>query len=829
MSLGPLLLLLTSLQPAQAIALPLQRIPRPAGVVPVRPPSTAPVPAPTLAADEQTLRSAGIDGSGPALLDFFRKRTQPPEQKHLFEAIKRLADRTPGVADRAAGDLVAWGQAAVPDLRRAANNFDDEQLSTRARQCLEGIEGSGGAALVQSAVRLLGQRKLAGTAEVLVAYLPFAEDDRTVEEIETALRAVAAPAGKPDSALLRAVTDPVPVRRTVAARMLCQAGGSAGQQAVRPLLADPRPSVRLQAALGLAGACSADAVPVLIDLVGELPADGRKQAEAYLNDLAGEWAIATPTGDDQTSRRLRRALWKAWWSNLEGSQLLAEFRSRTLGDDERETVLALIRKLDDVSGEVREKASADLVGRWGARAVPLLRQTVNREGPGSALAGRCLEAIEREGPRPLPQVAARLLALRRPEGTLETLLAYVPFAESDTDLSQVIDLLAVLGCPAGQAEASLLAALKDRVPARRAAAAVALCKGRAEATFPEVRRLLRDESPEVRLRAALALGACGERSAVPVLITLLGELPLQQAWEVEDQLVTLAGETAPTVTVDDKEEARKSCVEAWQGWWRERGAGADLSRLDPSGKERGVLLVIEQHNPQTNMGRVLEVGPDGKVRWQMDHLQFPWDAQACAGRHVLVVEQNMRVTERDRKGKVVWEKSVQNAFSAQRLSNGRTFIACRNQLLEVDREGKESFRHQCPTGNMMAARKFRDGTTAYVTYQGQYIKLDSAGKQIKTAQIPFNWQLGIAGGDLLSNGHVIVSMPNPGKVAEYDAEGKVVWETSVAFPGVPTQLSNGRTLVPSHSSTCLTELDRKGKIVSEKKDLAYRPFRVSRP
>ncbi len=114
-----------------------------------------------------------------------------------------------------------------------------------ARKCLEAIEGHNGASLVQAAVRLLASRNPAGAAEALLNYLPFADDESVVQEIETALRAVGLRQGKPESSLVRALTDPAPVRRSIAARVLCQIGGAP----------DARPSVPCSRTLGQASAC----------------------------------------------------------------------------------------------------------------------------------------------------------------------------------------------------------------------------------------------------------------------------------------------------------------------------------------------------------------------------------------------------------------------------------------------------------------------------------------------------------------------------------------------------------------------------------------------
>src|SRR6185312_3519554 len=102
-----------------------------------------------------------------------------------------------------------------------------------------------------------------------------------------------------------------------------------------------------------------------------------RQVETYLTELAGEWAVKTPQQNDAASGRLRRDLWAAWWNSLNGTNLLEEFRGRTLGDDERAHVLDLIRKLGDKSPQVRSRASEEIIS-LGARAVPLLRQNLNQ-------------------------------------------------------------------------------------------------------------------------------------------------------------------------------------------------------------------------------------------------------------------------------------------------------------------------------------------------------------------------------------------------------------------------------------------------------------------
>jgi HEAT repeat protein len=789
--------------------------------------SKAPGPAGELASEENHIKQAGLPVTDTGLLDFFRKRTPPgPPRAEVARLVRQLSDKAPAARDRAAAELIALGYCAVPPLRQAANSSDDEEGLGRARHCLDCIEGPHATALAVAEARLVAARRPAGAAAVLVAYLPFADNDEVLQEAESALLAVGMRDGKAEDALLKALEDPVPVRRSVAARVLCQAGGPAERAAVRALLRDQRPSVRLQAAMGLAAANEGQAVTVLIDMLPDLPPAGCKEAEEFLTELAGTWAVVTPQGSDRLSARVRREAWAAWWRATDGPALLEELRRRTLTDEERQRLATWIAQLEDGSAAVRDKAAASLVD-WGPRAAGLLRRAAREANPRVApLVAQCLESLEEGGatPPPLPAAVPRLLALHRPPGAVEALLQYLPFADGETPTDQLVDLLASLGCPEGKAAPALVQALADRTPERRAAAACALARGRAAEHLGAVRKLLRDPDAAVRTRTALALAQGGDRDAVDVLISLLGELPGEQVGDVVEYLTSLAGDSTPRAYVETEPAARAATVAAWKAWWRQKGPG-----IDPGGdavrRPSGALLVIEHHGPR-GTGRVLEVSVTGKIRWQMEGITFPWDAQRLANGNLLLADQGNRVCERDREGKVVWQVSVPNAIGCQRLANGHTFVLTRNSVQVVDRQGKEVLTHYHTTGWILGGRRFRDGHMAFVTYQGQYVRLDPTGKEVKTFHVPFNANFGVLGAEVLPGDRVIVSLPNPGKVLEYNAEGKVVWEASVRNPGCPTRLRNGHTLVPGNGYTTLTELDRSGRVISEKKDLPYRPFRV---
>lgn len=817
MMYAPLLFLLLGQQPAPiAVARPASRtVARPAA-------------APALN-DDQILKNVSVDVSGPGLLALFRQRMTPSvDAEQVAKLTKQLSDKSEKVHTKAMAELVGLGPLAVTALRQTVNQADNEETLSRARKCLQAIEGAGGSALVQSAVRAMAAHNPEGAADTLIRYLPLADDETVMQEIETALLAIGMRDGKPEPALMRALTDPTPVRRGFAARVLCQIGGSAERAAVRPLLKDAKPSVRMLAALGLTELHDAEALTVLIDLIAELPPEGRRRVEEYLTELAGEWAVKTPQGGDAVSGRLRRELWSAWWNTLDDKQLLDEFRNRTLTEEERGRALGLIEKFKDASPDVRTKAAEDLIG-MGPRTASLLRQTLEGRDTGAkndqlmGLVRQCLAVIEGASSKPLPEAASRLLALRRPRGTVETLLAYVPFAESETIAAQILNVLAIAGCSGGKGDPALVRALEDKVSARRAAAAVALCKGKAGEELPAVRKLLGDSDAAVRLRTAVALAHQGDKSAVPVLIALLADLPLDQVWEAEDVLTGLAGDKAPNQRVGSDKASRTASVDAWKAWWRKEEKNVDLAKLNDIERASSQLLVVDFQG-----SRVLEVSRNGKIRWQFQGPQWPWDAVVCRNGNVFVAQQNNnQVSMWSRQGKELWQKPCNMPFYCQQLRNGNVLVVCRQQISEFDINGKEVSTKQMGHLNWITGGcQFPNGHIGLVTQQGQYVRLDAAGKQVKTYQLNLPGCVAM-NAEVLPGDRVVASL-NINRVAEYDDKGKSVWECNVVNPAVPHRLPNGHTLVSQNGTNHLYELDRKGKIVAEKKDLEYRPWRIRR-
>jgi HEAT repeat protein len=506
----------------------------------------------------------------------------------------------------------------------------------------------------------------------------------------------------------------------------------------------------------------------------------------------------------------------------DGAALVEFFRKRVGSEATRARARELIKQLGDDSFDLREKASADLAA-LGRVALPALNDALkDRDAEIARRAADCIRLIENDGGVGLATAALHRLAALKPVGSAAVLLDYLPGADSEGIGEEVLAALAALAVRDGKADPVLVKALGDGTPARRGAAAEALCRAGAKDQRDALLKLLTDKDASVRLRVALGLLGMKERKAVPVLIDLVCDLDREHGWEAEEALARLAGEAAPTGSFDDGAAGRGKHRDAWLAWWKKEGEKVDLAKFDPARASLGLLLAIIADGNGCN---IYEYGRDGKTRWQIEKLNNAIDAQVLPGNRVLIAEYGSnRVAERDFSGKVIWQKVMPDPpYAAQRLANGRTFIASQQRLIEVDREGKEVFTLKVPS---RAAHKFPDGRIALLGDDRQYRRYDAAGKEVSSVRIDFNRANTVGGALFLPNGHIVVD--DNGKVKEYDAAGKKVWEATVQIADAIERLPNGNTLVATMTEGRLVEFDRGGKEVWEKKYPGRRPWLARR-
>jgi hypothetical protein len=312
-----------------------------------------------------------------------------------------------------------------------------------------------------------------------------------------------------------------------------------------------------------------------------------------------------------------------------------------------------------------------------------------------------------------------------------------------------------------------------------------------------------------------------------VLIALLDETPLMIAWSAEEWLYRIAGDKAPQVWVRAEGGAvRRKCRDAWTGWWREHEARIDLAKLDLDRQQLGLTLVCSWDGYNGGQGKVWEVGPDGKARWEINSVAHPVDAQMLSGNRVLIADQSTRkVTERDLQGKVLWEHVTNDSLvSCQRLPNGNTFIATYARVFELTPDGKEVYSHRGTQGAVYAAQKLRNGHVAYLGSNGMMVELDETGKEIKTLKLEPG-PVGLVKFEILPGGRYLVGQRE--KVVELDGDGKVVWECAFANANCVFRLPNGNTLACSYPNRRVVEVDRGGKVVWEQR-LDGGPLRAHR-
>src|SRR5262249_32744965 len=141
-------------------------------------------------------------------------------------------------------DLAAFGQGAASLLRQAMQTSEDIEVVRRCERCLEAIDKNARVGLPAVAARVIAARKPDGAADVLLAYLPFADDESIADEVRTALAAVAYRDGKADPVLTAALEDKDALRRAAAVGALIRAAKPEQRTPLTRFLQDADATVR---------------------------------------------------------------------------------------------------------------------------------------------------------------------------------------------------------------------------------------------------------------------------------------------------------------------------------------------------------------------------------------------------------------------------------------------------------------------------------------------------------------------------------------------------------------------------------------------------------
>ena len=506
---------------------------------------------------------------------------------------------------------------------------------------------------------------------------------------------------------------------------------------------------------------------------------------------------------------------------LDSPALLDYFRRRTPTEERQAALKQLVAQLGSSTYAVRLKATSELI-QAGRASLPWLRETLkHRDTETARRAQHCIQIIEQNTRLGLSATASRVLADRKVPGTVETLVAYLPFIDEPWIEEEIRLSLRRLTLTDAKASAVLEAALSDAEPKRRGAAAWIV--GQSEDAMQRQRVLARlaDESAEVRFLAASSLVTAREPLAVPALIRLLSEGNSDFAWRSEDLLARLAGAAGPTVWLGSDNNGSK-VRDAWEIWWKSHAAKIDWKTIRIDELSLGLTLVVENQRPDG--GRIYECNHAGLIRWQV-RIQNPIDAQWLPGGRILVADSRAsQVYEIDTRGNIGWKHAGVAPTSCQRLPNGNTVISTYESIIEVTRDNKVVFTY-ATQGHTYHARKLADGHYVWIDAGGEIGEIDDKGKLVAKTKVGN----GLAWGSIEKqrNGKYLVALGGIGKVQEMDLAGKVYWEKTVNNPNRAVRLANGHIVVASHGDQCVYEFDAQGNELW-KHPCAGRPFTAQR-
>lgn len=291
-----------------------------------------------LSQDEQALKAAGVATDGPALLEYFRRRTpSEAEQAILKQRSAQLGSSVYPVRVQATDFLIGKGRSALPYLREITKKGDAE-TARRAQYAIGVIEQNTRLGLSATACRVLVERKPAGALETLLAYLPFIDETWVEDEIRQSVKRIAYVDGKALPVIEQALADKEAKRRAAAAWIVGTSTDARQRKLVADRLRDASSEVRLLAASSLLASREAAAVPTLIDLLTADSAELAWRAEDLLFRLAGETGppVWLNPGNDNSGRKVQSA-WETWWKSNESK---VDWKSLQL--DEQSLGLTLI-------------------------------------------------------------------------------------------------------------------------------------------------------------------------------------------------------------------------------------------------------------------------------------------------------------------------------------------------------------------------------------------------------------------------------------------------------------------------------------------------------
>lgn len=777
-----------------------------------------------LSSERELLKTAGFNPANTqSLIPFFKARSSSiPAKENIDKSISFLIKGTQEETLAAKKDLICMGDYVISALKKTSAEVLDSTSEKNLKECIELLEGKGSENLVSSALKILASEGKTEAAEVLFDYLPFAAGENLRIECEAALNSLFLASSITRSTFEKKISDSNPYKRAVASEILVRKGNPNQIAMAKKLLDDPSSIVRTRLAIAYLEQKDRTALPAALKLLAADSKDISSSIETALTTLAGEWAIQGPKNDDLVSRNINQAAWTGWWKSINEQDFPALLREAT-------APAASIQDADKIFKENNIELTKKHIGAGSFKNNLALKAFLLNRATFDSNIAKLIEPdintikIQLQSNQITPALI-RLITLVRPANATETILAYIPCCHDENIQELLVELIGLYMVDQSTIAPILTTASTSSIEETRAFAGRVLAQSSKAEAQKICSALLSDSSARVRFEVARELIKNQNKTSIPVLIELMTKVPVEKAEAIDQILREIAKDKSPESKNDTKADSA-----AWNIWWQKEGAQLVLNPGAKSQEPLKNFLVVESFNQDKKSGRVLLMNPSGKILWEISNLSNPTDAILLSNNKILITEQGAnRVTERDTKGNISWEKSASNPFLSQRLANGNIFIASRNKILEVSRNGNEVFSFAYPNETILAACKTRTNEYALLGYNGAFLKLDSKGNEVSKSRIPFPTNFGINGGAITQNDRVLVSIPTVNKIMEFDFNGQPTWETTITMPGIPTKLSTGNVVAPSLNGSKIVEIRMDGKIIYESAPNPFRSLKVGK-
>ena len=777
-----------------------------------------------LSSEYELLKAAGFNPvNTQSLIPLFKTRSSSiPAKENIEKSIFLLLKGTQEEKLTAKKDLICMGDFAISALKKTSAENIDPASEKNIKDCFELLEGTGADSIISSALKVLAAEGKAEATEVLFDYLPFAAGENLRSECESALNSLFLTSALNRTTFEKKITDSNPYKRAVASEILVRQGNPNQITMARILLNDPSSIVRSRLVIAYLEKKDRTALPAAFKLLASDSKEISSAIETTLTTLAGEWAIQGPKNDDLFSRNINQAAWSAWWKSINEQDFLALIKEATAS-------AKTIQESDKVFNENNIEAIKNHINTPSFKNNQALQAFLLNRAIFNTNIAELIEPdfntikLQLQSSKITPALI-RLIALVRPTNAIEIILAYIPSCHDENIQNLLVDLIGLYLVDQDTISPPLLDAATSSIEEIRSFAGKVLAQSLNSQAQKSSTALLSDSSSKVRFEVARELIKNQNKTAIPVLIELLTKIPAEKAEIIDQTLRALAKDKSPESKNDVKVDSA-----AWNSWWQKEGGELVLTPKEKNQDTLKNFLVVESFNQEKKSGRVLLLNPSGKILWEISNLSNPTDAILLPNNKILITEQGAnRITERDTKGNISWEKAATNPFFSQRLSNGNIFIASRNKLIEVNRGGNEVYSFTYPNETILAACKTRTNEYALLGYNGAFLKLDSKGNELLRSRIPFPTNFGINGGAITQNDRVLVSIPTVNKIMEYDFNGQPTWEATITMPGIPTKLSTGNIVAPSLNGSKIVEIRMDGKIIYESAPNSFRSIKVGK-